>query len=62
MTKRAETTEKLLQVRVEDNIKDRCDELFAARGITTQNAIRMMLAQVANSGQTPFDNLFKSYN
>ncbi|AIG65481.1 type II toxin-antitoxin system RelB/DinJ family antitoxin [Weissella tructae] len=60
MTKKTETTEKLLQVRVEDTVTDRCDKLFAARGITTQNAIRMLLAQVANSGETPFDNLFTS--
>lgn len=51
-------TEKLLQVRVADHVKDTCDELFATRGISTQNAIRMLLTQVANSGKTPFDNLF----
>lgn len=55
-------TEKLIQLRVEDNVKDKCDELFAANGLTTQSAIKMMLTQVAHSGETPFDNLFAPHN
>lgn len=51
-------TEKLIQLRVEEEIKDHADEIFKRQGLTTQNAIKMMLTQVANTGKSPFDNLF----
>lgn len=57
-----ETKEKLIQLRVDGDVKDKCDELFHAQGLTTQSAIKMMLTQVANTGETPFDNLFTSRN
>ncbi|TYC48733.1 type II toxin-antitoxin system RelB/DinJ family antitoxin [Weissella muntiaci] len=50
--------EKLIQLRVEGEIKDKADLTFAQQGLTTQGAIKMMLTQVANTGKSPFDNLF----
>ncbi|AOT56380.1 type II toxin-antitoxin system RelB/DinJ family antitoxin [Weissella soli] len=53
-------SEKLIQLRVEDNVKDKADEIFKAQGLTTQTAIKIFLTQVANTGESPFDNLFSS--
>ncbi|TYC51041.1 type II toxin-antitoxin system RelB/DinJ family antitoxin [Weissella muntiaci] len=50
--------EKLIQLRVEDAIKDQADEIFKKQGLTTQTAIKIFLTQVANTGKSPFDNLF----
>lgn len=55
-------SQKLIQLRIEDNVKATCDKLFAANGLTTQSAIKIMLTQVAHTGETPFDNLFNSRN
>ena len=50
--------EKLIQLRVEDNVKDKADEIFKSQGLTTQTAIKIFLTQVANTGESPFSNLF----
>lgn len=50
--------EKLIQLRVESDVKDRADEIFKKQGLTTQSAIKMFLTQVSNTGKSPFDNLF----
>lgn len=55
-------SEKLIQLRIEAEIKDKADETFAEQGLTTQGAIRIFLTQVAKTGNSPFDNLFKGYN
>lgn len=60
MKEMTETNEKLIQLRVDAEIKDKCDELFARNGMTTQGAIKMFLTQVANTGESPFDNLFRN--
>ena len=40
-----------LQIRVEDELKEKSDELFKALGTDTTSAIRMFLTQaVANNG------------
>ncbi|MDR3240725.1 MAG: type II toxin-antitoxin system RelB/DinJ family antitoxin [Lactobacillaceae bacterium] len=55
--------EKLIQLRVEENVKDSADEIFKAQGLTTQTAIKIFLTQVANTGDSPFTNLFtKKFN
>lgn len=51
-------SEKLIQLRVEGEVKDSCDEIFRKQGLTTQSAIKMFLTQVANTEKSPFDNLF----
>ncbi|MCT0954684.1 type II toxin-antitoxin system RelB/DinJ family antitoxin [Weissella cibaria] len=51
-------SEKLIQLRVEDNVKDKADEIFKSQGLTTQTAIKIFLTQVANTGESPFSNLF----
>lgn len=48
----------LIQVRINSEVKHKADELFGKNGITTQAAIKMLLMQVANTGKTPFDDLF----
>lgn len=58
MTEATDTKEKLIQLRIDSDVKDKCDELFHSQGLTTQTAIKMMLTQVSKTGQTPFDNLF----
>lgn len=54
-------TEKLIQLRVEDAVKNQADEIFKSQGLTTQTAIKIFLTQVANTGHSPFDNLFMSH-
>lgn len=51
-------TEKLIQLRVSSDVKDKADEILTDRGLSTQSAIKMFLTQIANTGETPFDNLF----
>lgn len=51
-------SDKLIQLRVESEVKVKADETFMKQGLTTQMAIKVFLTQVANTGQTPFDNLF----
>ncbi|QVK12609.1 type II toxin-antitoxin system RelB/DinJ family antitoxin [Weissella ceti] len=55
-------SEKLLQLRLDSDVKKKADALFAEQGITIQGAIRIMLHQVANTGKTPFDNVFTGEN
>ncbi|TYC47997.1 RelB/DinJ family addiction module antitoxin [Weissella muntiaci] len=50
--------DKLIQIRVKQDVKQKVDELFERNGITTQVAIQMFIMQVANTEKTPFDDLF----
>ncbi|GAK30880.1 RelB/DinJ family protein addiction moduleantitoxin [Weissella oryzae SG25] len=50
--------EKLIQLRVESEIKTKSDEIFAKQGLTTQNAIKIFLTQVVNNNNGPFAELF----
>jgi DNA-damage-inducible protein J len=43
-----------IQVRVEDNLKDSADALFASLGLDTSTAIRMFLVASMESGGIPF--------
>ena len=52
------TMEKLIQIRIEEEIRNAADEVFRRNGLTTQQAVKMFLTQLANNGQSPFDNLF----
>lgn len=60
MTQKTESTEKLIQLRVSDDVKKKADTVFNKQGITIQGAIKMFLTQVANTGNTPFDGMFQS--
>ncbi len=53
-------SEKLIQLRVEEDVKDKADAIFKAQGLTTRSAIKMFLTQVAHTGESPFDHLFKN--
>ncbi len=48
----------LIQVTVDDEIKQKADIAFARNGITTPMAMRMFVTQVAAEDKTPFDGLF----
>ena len=48
----------LIQINVDDKIKQKADAAFARCGITTPMAMRMMVTQVAAEDRTPFDGLF----
>ncbi|TYC48141.1 type II toxin-antitoxin system RelB/DinJ family antitoxin [Weissella muntiaci] len=54
--------EKLIQLRIDDEIRDKADAVFKRQGLSTQGAIKMFLTQVANTGHSPFDNLFSDPN
>ncbi|TYC50539.1 RelB/DinJ family addiction module antitoxin [Weissella muntiaci] len=54
--------EKLIQLRIDEDIKNKSDEIFAKQGLTTQGAIKVFLTQVGNTGYSPFDNLFRPKN
>lgn len=51
--------EKLIQIRVEEEIRNGADEVFRQEGLTTQQAVKMFLTQVANNAESPFHDLFK---
>jgi DNA-damage-inducible protein J len=53
--------EKLIQVRVDERVKEACDAIFAEDGMTTQQAMKTFLYQVAKAGKSPFENVFSSY-
>lgn len=46
---------KNIQVRVEDDLKQKSDELFAALGTSTNEAIKMFLMKSIRVGGIPFD-------
>lgn len=52
--------EKLLQLRISEDVKNKCDAVFSDQGVTIQGAIKIMLTQVANTGNSPFDGIFES--
>lgn len=54
--------EKLIQIRVEEEVRNAADNVFKENGLTTQHAVKMFLTQVAHSGKSPFDDLFKAKN
>ena len=52
--------EKLIQIRVEEEIRNGADEVFRKEGLTTtRQAVKMFLTQVANNGESPFHDLFR---
>lgn len=53
--------EKLLQLRISEDVKQKCDAVFSEQGVTIQGAIKIMLTQVANTGNSPFDGMFESH-
>ncbi|GAB2027142.1 type II toxin-antitoxin system RelB/DinJ family antitoxin [Lactovum odontotermitis] len=48
----------LIQINVPSDIKEKADKAFSRSGLTTPMAMKILITQVANSGHTPFDNLF----
>ncbi len=48
----------LVQVRVPVEVKEGADRAFERNGISTPMALRVLLAQVARTGQTPFDDVW----
>ena len=45
---------KTIQVRVDDELKDSADSLFASLGLDTSTAVRMFLVASTNVGGIPF--------
>ena len=45
---------KTIQVRVDDQLKDSADTLFASLGLDTSTAVRMFLAAATQCGGIPF--------
>ncbi|MCM0582234.1 type II toxin-antitoxin system RelB/DinJ family antitoxin [Weissella diestrammenae] len=54
-------TEKLIQLRVDDDVREKADEVFKHQGLTTQGALKIFLTHVANSGDSPFSKIFDSH-
>jgi DNA-damage-inducible protein J len=54
--------EKLIQIRIEEDIKKNVDEVLKRDGLSTQQAVKMFLTQVANTGHSPFEGLFAPQN
>ncbi len=52
--------EKLIQIRVEEEVRNAADAVFKENGLTTQQAVKMFLTQVAHSGESPFNDLFRA--
>jgi len=51
--------EKFIQLRIESDIKSKCDELFKKQGLNTHIALKMLLTHIANTNKTPFDSIFE---
>ncbi|NOZ48949.1 MAG: type II toxin-antitoxin system RelB/DinJ family antitoxin [Chloroflexi bacterium] len=51
-----------IQVRVSRELKQESEQVFANMGMTTAEAIRIFLKQVANTGEFPFQPTAKSPN
>jgi len=45
---------KTIQVRVDDQVKDSADQLFASLGLDTSTAVRMFLIAAMETGGIPF--------
>ena len=45
---------KTIQVRVDDNLKESADSLFASLGLDTSTAVRMFLVAAMETGGIPF--------
>ncbi|GAK31467.1 hypothetical protein WOSG25_100330 [Weissella oryzae SG25] len=54
--------EKLIQIRIEDDVKQRVDSVFRNEGLSSQQAVKMFLTQVANTGHSPFEGMFGPRN
>ena len=50
----------VLQTTVDDEIGAKAERVFERSGLTTSQAMRIMITQVANDGCSPFDGLFSS--
>lgn len=48
---------KLVQLKLPTDIKDRLDEIFAKDGTTTPQALKMIATQIANHGYSPFTTI-----
>ncbi|MCL2512826.1 MAG: type II toxin-antitoxin system RelB/DinJ family antitoxin [Oscillospiraceae bacterium] len=46
---------KTIQVRVDDDLKDNADSLFASLGLDTSTAVRMFLVAAMEAGGIPFN-------
>lgn len=53
--------EKLIQVRIDEDVKSKADKIFEHAGLSTQQALKIFLTQIAQTGQTPFDGVFFSH-
>jgi len=53
---------KTIQVRVDDELKDLADSLFASLGMDTSTAIRIFLKAALDTGGIPFDVKHRSNN
>lgn len=49
---------KLIQIKVPLDIKNKLDEIFAKDGTTTPQALKMIATQIANSGHSPFTTMY----
>lgn len=56
MAEPRETT--LIQVRVPVATKEGADRVFARNGISTSMAMRVLLAEIARTGRSPFDGIW----
>lgn len=49
--------EKLLQFRVDEEVKSKLDIIFAEDGMTTQQALKVLAYNIAKNGRSPFSIL-----
>ncbi len=49
-------TDTTLNIRIEEEIKNRAAEIFEASGLTTSSAVRMFLLRVIEDEGLPFDS------
>lgn len=50
--------DKLIQLRVSADVKDKLDKIFAEDGTTTPQGLKMIATQIANHGYSPFTTVY----
>ncbi|GAA3638451.1 hypothetical protein GCM10022297_15970 [Lactobacillus hamsteri] len=55
-------SEKLIQFKVPEEIKDKLDKMFNSDGTTTPQGFRILAFQLAKMNQSPFAYYFENYS
>lgn len=49
---------KLVQIKLPEDVKDKLDEIFKKDGTSTPQGLKMIATQIANRGYSPFTSIY----